>query len=174
VKWLLAHDYNVRLLIGALVDTSVVREFRALLKERSVTPEEERITDEPITSATDLLSQLAATDFVVATRFHNLLLALFLVKPSISISFHHKCTSLMSQMGLPEYCQDIQKLSGAMLIEQFCHLESNAESLKQAISAKVADCRRALDEQYAVIFRDLMPERRVPAGTADCAYPPPS
>jgi polysaccharide pyruvyl transferase WcaK-like protein len=155
VKWLLAHDYDVRLLIGDLVDMPVTREFVSLLKQRSVTYEEGRIIDEPIASVDDLLKQLAATDFVVATRFHNVLLALLLNKPSIAISFHHKCSSLMSQMGLSEYCQDINRLNADKLIEQFCDLEKNADRLRPLIKDKAEEFRRVLDEQYNRIFKDL-------------------
>ena len=101
------------------------------------------------------MSQLAATDFVVGTRFHNVLLALLLNKPSIAISFHHKCSSLMSQMGLSEYCQDIKRLNADSLIEQFCDLERNAESLRPFIKGKADEFRRALDEQYNCIFRGM-------------------
>ena len=155
VRWLLARDYNVRLLIGDVADIPATREFTALLKERSVRYEEGRVIDEPIASVEDLLKQLAATDFVVATRFHNVLLALLLNKPSIAISFHHKCSSLMSQMGLSEYCQDINRLNADKLIEQFCDLEKNADRLRPLIKDKAEEFRSALDEQYNRIFKDL-------------------
>lgn len=157
VKWLLAHEYNVRLLIGDFADTSATQDFRSLLRERSATHDEERIIDEPVESVEDLLSQIAATDLVVATRFHNVLLSLLLNKPVLAISFHHKCSSLMSQMGMSEYCQDIQQLNADKLIEQFCRLEKNAGILKHMMREKVADCRKALDEQYSLIFKDLLP-----------------
>ena len=144
VKWLLAHDYDVRLLIGDLVDMPVTREFKSLLKERSVTHEKERIIDEPVASVEDLLKQLAATDLVVATRFHNVLLSLLLNKPVLAISFHHKCSSLMRQMELLEYCQDINRLNADRLIEQFCDLERNAERLRPLIKQKTEEFRRAL------------------------------
>jgi polysaccharide pyruvyl transferase WcaK-like protein len=158
VKWLLARDYDVRLLIGDLVDVPVKQEFRSLLEQRFVTYEEGRIIDEPVASVDDLLKQIAATDFVVATRFHNVLLSLLLNKPSIAISFHHKCSSLMSQMGLSEYCQDINRLNADRLVEQFCDLEKNAETLKPLIKNKAEEFRRALDEQYERIFRVLRPD----------------
>jgi polysaccharide pyruvyl transferase WcaK-like protein len=161
VKWLLAHEYNVRLLIGDLVDTPVTREFRALLKERSVTHEAERIIDERVASVEDLLSQIAATDLVVATRFHNVLLALLLNKPSIAISFHHKCFSLMNRLGLSEYCQDINRLSAERLIEQFCDLEKNAETLRTLLKPKVEEFRKALDDQYRCIFQEIRPGCRM-------------
>jgi polysaccharide pyruvyl transferase WcaK-like protein len=159
VKWLLAHEFDVRLLIGDLADTRVTQEFRSMLK-RSVSHDEGRIIDEPVESVEDLLSQLAATDFVVATRFHNVLLSLLLNRPVIAISFHHKCSSLMSQMGLAEYCQDINDLSADRLIEQFCQLQQNAVCVKRMIKEKVRACQDVLDEQYGIIFSDICPDRQ--------------
>jgi|SRR6516225_3197928 len=43
--------------------------------------------------------------------------ALELHKPVIAISFHHKCTSLMSDMGLAEYCHDINHMNAGRLIQ---------------------------------------------------------
>jgi polysaccharide pyruvyl transferase WcaK-like protein len=157
VTWLLAHEYDVRLLIGDTCDRAVTQEFRHLLNERLSTHDAGRIIDEPAVSVGHLLSQLAAIDLVVATRFHNVLLALLLDKPVISISFHHKCASLMSQMGLSEYCQDISELQADKLIEQFCQLEKNAGSLRPMIRQKAEGCRKALDEQYNLIFEDFGP-----------------
>ncbi len=157
-EWLFAHEYDVRLLIGDLVDTHVTQEFKSLLKKRSVMYRGERIIDEPIASVDDLLKQLAATDVVVATRFHNVLLALLLNKPVIAISFHHKCASLMSQMGLSEYCQDINRLSSVRLIEQFSQLRRSSDVVKRMIMEKVRACQDALDEQYAVILSEICSE----------------
>ncbi len=152
VRWLLAHEYDVRLLIGDLCDRPVIQEFRALLKERSTENDNGRIIHEPVGSVEQLLSQLSATDIVVATRFHNVLLALLLNKPVISISFHHKCASLMSSMGLSEYCLDINELKADSLIERVCSLEKNAGTLKSLIKEKAEEFRRTLDEQYNLIF----------------------
>jgi len=102
-----------------------------------------------------LLPQIAATDMVVATRFHNIILALLLNKPVISISFHHKCTSLMEEMGLSDYWQDINHMDAGRLIEQFRDLEKNADKLKPVIRQKVEQSRKALDEQYSLIFKGI-------------------
>jgi polysaccharide pyruvyl transferase WcaK-like protein len=155
VKWLLAHEYDVRLLIGDVVDMPVTQEFRGLLRERLSVCDEGRIIDEPVFSVKDLLSQIAATDIVIATRFHNVLLALLCNKPVISISFHHKCESLMSEMGLSAYCQDINDLKTDWLIDKFCDLETNAGKLKPLIREKARQFRKALDEQYNFIFKNI-------------------
>jgi polysaccharide pyruvyl transferase WcaK-like protein len=155
VKWLLAHEYDVRLLSGDLGDMHARQEFRDLLRERLSVRDEGHIIDEPVLSVENLLSQIAATDIIVATRFHNVLLALLCNKPVISISFHHKCESLMNAMGLSGYCLDINELKADRLIEKFCDLEANADKLKPLIRKKVTEFRKALDEQYKVIFNDM-------------------
>jgi polysaccharide pyruvyl transferase WcaK-like protein len=155
VKWLLAHEHDVRLLIGDLVDVRACEEFRDLLKQRLSAVDGARVKIEPTKSFEDLLSQIAATDLVVATRFHNILFALLCCKPVIAISFHHKCASLMGAMGLSDYCLDISDLNADRLIEKFCNLETNAKDIKSLIAERHAKFRKELDEQYRQIFRDM-------------------
>ena len=121
VGWLLDHDYDVKLLLGDEdVDTFVIDDLRAAAaRSASRLTSTSVVTDRPIGSVHELLSQLSATDLVVATRFHNVLMSLLLGKPVIAISFHHKCSSLMSDMGLSEYCHDINQMNADTLIEQF-------------------------------------------------------
>jgi polysaccharide pyruvyl transferase WcaK-like protein len=174
VSYLVQRGYDIRLLTGDLSDQPALEQFRSHLKEHSVP--EDRVIAELITSTENLLSQIAATDFVVATRYHNVLLSLLLNKPAIAVSFHHKCSALMSQMGLTEYCQDIQRLNGEKLIEQFSQLEKNSAELKEVIAARCADFRRQLDEQYNIIFKDWLPSNEANAtveeNQRDNARPP--
>jgi polysaccharide pyruvyl transferase WcaK-like protein len=155
VKWLVAHEYDVRLLIGDAGDLRVTRELRGLLKGQLSESDEQHIIEEPISSIEDLFSQIAATDIVVATRFHNVLMASLCNKPTLSISFHHKCQSLMSALGLSEYCLDINDLKAERLIEKFCDLEKNSDMLKPLIKEKAIQFRKTLDEQYKFIFADI-------------------
>jgi polysaccharide pyruvyl transferase WcaK-like protein len=156
VEWLLAKDYDVRLLIGdADTDLAVREQFESLLRVRSSTAyDDRRVIVRPLTSVQELFSEIAATDVLVATRFHNVIMALILNKPVIAISFHHKCSSLMSDMGLRRYCHDINEMDAHRLIEQFEQLEANREEVRHSIALKVADCSKALDEQYALLFGD--------------------
>jgi polysaccharide pyruvyl transferase WcaK-like protein len=155
VGWLLANEYDVRLLIGDLEDVRATQEFRRLLRERLLEFDEARIIEEPVVSVDGLLSQIAATDLVVATRFHNVLLSLLCNKPVVSISFHRKCEALMGAMGLSEYCLDINSVNADGLIETFRALEANAGKLKPLIGDKVKEFRNALEEQYRFIFDGL-------------------
>jgi polysaccharide pyruvyl transferase WcaK-like protein len=153
-RWLLNQENDVRLLIGDLWDTRTIGEFKGLLREQLSEGDDAHMLDEPVASVEELLSQIAETDVVVATRFHNVLLALLCNKPVISISFHDKCAALMSAMGLQEYCLDINTLKADALIEKFCDLKRNADKLKPLIRQKASEFRDALEEQYRLIFDD--------------------
>jgi len=61
--WLLAHDYDVRLLIGIFAyDRDVLTEFAASLK-REIPPDDRgRVLEYPSALRGELLSQIAATD----------------------------------------------------------------------------------------------------------------
>jgi polysaccharide pyruvyl transferase WcaK-like protein len=152
VTWLQAQDNDIRLLIGDVWDLPTTRELMELLHTRLPEPDERHIIHEPIASVKDLLSQIASADIVVATRFHNVLLAFLREKPAISISFHHKCASLMSAMGLSAYCLDIKTLKADQLIERICYAKQNAAELKLLIRKKNAEFRQELDRQYRLIF----------------------
>jgi polysaccharide pyruvyl transferase WcaK-like protein len=150
-KWLLEHDYDIRLLLGD-GDTSVIEEFRSVLEARLGSYDKTRIIEQPIVSVQGVLAELAATDVVVATRFHNVLLAMLLNKPVIAIAFHHKCSSLMREMKLSEYCHEIDHMDADRLIRQFRTLEQNREAVKRTIDQGVGQARAAVDEQYDLLF----------------------
>jgi len=153
VGWLLDNEYQVRILIGDITyDNSVREDLRNALEGRGVNYDERKLLDEPISSVSDLLQQIATTDMVVATRFHNVLLALMLNKPVISISYDMKNDSLMDSVGLSDYCQRIDQFDVNRLIKQFMKLAENMERLKCQIEELQTGHRKASLEQYSTIF----------------------
>jgi len=153
VSWLLDQGYIVRLLIGdAVYDERVRQDMRLSLERNGIKYQQGRIIDNPASSVNDVLSQLAATDAVIASRFHNVLLALLLGKPVVAISYHEKVDALMAALGLADFCQDIENIDVDKLIEQFTTIEQCAGILKPQIAQKAEVYRRALEVQYDRIF----------------------
>jgi polysaccharide pyruvyl transferase WcaK-like protein len=150
--------YTVRLLIGdAMYDQCVRRDLRALLAARGQEYLDARLVDEPASSVAELLSQLAATELVVASRFHNLLLAIMLGKPVVAVSYHEKIVSLMDELGLSKLCHDIENFDVDTLIRQITTLERDTGSVKcrTLIEQRIEGYRKVLEEQYEFIFRRL-------------------
>ena len=154
-EWLLEQGHSIRLLLGD-EDTTAVADFRSVLRSR-IGGDDERVQYQPFASVDDVLRAIAATDIVVATRFHNVVMALIETRPVMALSFHHKCSEVMRQMNLAEYCHDIHGISAELLIEQFQSLESNRDTVRRTIAEGVADARGALDEQYDRLFRSHLP-----------------
>ena len=154
---LLERKYTVRLLIGDLVyDRRVRQDIKELLELRGVKYGEERIIDEPASSLEDFVSQLAETDVVVASRFHNVLLGLIVTKLVVAISYHEKIEALMAGAGLTEFCQDIEDFDVAKLIDQVALVQENAGSIKHRIGLKTEYYRQELDRQYEHIFGEYI------------------
>jgi polysaccharide pyruvyl transferase WcaK-like protein len=153
VIWLLEREYIVRLLIGDVThDQRVRKDLRTLLEVRGFGYEKGTIIDDPASTVKEVLSQLAATDLVVASRFHNVLLALMLGKPVLAISYHEKVDALMDGVGLAAFRQDIESIDVGKMIRQFTSLAEQSNEIKQQLDRKAAACRVALDEQYNRIF----------------------
>jgi polysaccharide pyruvyl transferase WcaK-like protein len=160
VGWLLDRDYDVKLVLGD-ADGFVIDDLRAELKERfGPHYAEDRVVDTPTGSVNDLLQQLSLTDVVVATRFHNALMSFLLGKPVVAISFHHKCSSLMAEMGLSDYCHDLNRMDTDRLITQFEAVVANANEVQRTIARHVDECRQALDDQYRLLFDELVDQPR--------------
>lgn len=125
VLWLLDRDHRVRILMGEETDQRAVDDLlRALASERPGYARE-RVAAEPVHSLHDLMHQIAQTHVVVATRFHNIVCALKLSKPTISIGYAKKNDVLMAEMGVGDFCQHIERLDVDLLFEQFIKLLSD-------------------------------------------------
>jgi len=154
--WLIERGYGVRILQGDLRhDATVRRDLRARLEKRGFRYDNSGILDEDIASVEDLLTQLAQLDVVVSPRFHNLILALMLNKPVISISYDPKSDALLEGFGLGKYCQPIDDLNVDTLIAQFLDLDARIEEIKPLLRDKTEEYRTLLDQQYRVLLGDL-------------------
>ena len=81
---------------------------------------------------------------VVATRYHNVMCALKLCKPTISLGYSRKFISLMADMGLAEFHQFADSVDLDRLIEQFKELESRRAQLQQKMAERNAANRQSL------------------------------
>lgn len=153
VAWLLKHNYTVRLVIGdATYDPQVQRDLRKLLNEREIKYDDLQVIDEPIMSVEALVSQLAESDIVVSPRFHNIVLGFMLNKPVIALSYHEKFSAVMEEPDFAEYNLHIDHWDVNIIIEKLIKLESNSDKIKLCLMRKAEEKRRALDEQYNIIF----------------------
>ena len=153
VVWLLDRKFRVRLLVGDEVDQSAIEDFLdALVLERPDYPRTS-VVAEQAGSLDDVMHQVADTDFVVATRFHNIICALKLRKPCISIGYAPKFDVLMAEMGLAEFCQHIERLDIDRLTAQLSDLMANQAAYREALDKVNREYERQLSLQEGTLLK---------------------
>jgi polysaccharide pyruvyl transferase WcaK-like protein len=158
VRWLADSGYRIRLFGGDnLWDDTVVEEILADLRAHRPDLEPMWAVAEPVTSLEELMREMAPVGTVVAIRYHNVLSALKLCKPTLSISYAKKHDLLMEGMGLSEFCQFANTLDVERLIEQFEELKSRSAQLTGTMAALNAEKARLLDQQFAELSALLFP-----------------
>ena len=174
-RWLVDNGRRVRLFIGDTnnADETVVEEILADIRAHRPDLDPDWVVAEPVTTFADLMQAMEPVSTVVASRYHNVICALMLARPTISIGYGEKNAVLMAGTGLADYCQSISSLDVDRLIEQLTDLESHAAQLRQTIAegnrTKAPLVERQLAELSAVLFPAPAPaptlaKRRTPVG----------
>jgi len=145
IKWLLAEGHRIRLLIGDESDDRAVQDVMAALRGHGAA--DEAVAFAPVHTLGDVMRQMADIDVAVATRFHNVVCALKMGKPTISISYAAKNDVLLAEMGLAQFCQHIERFDIERLKEQTGRLLSDRAALAERIRAVCSGFEAALDTQ---------------------------
>jgi polysaccharide pyruvyl transferase WcaK-like protein len=151
VRHLVAKGRQVRLFIGDVADLPVVEHIRAAVAGDVVA--------QPLTTLGDLMDQMSHVDTVVATRYHNVLCALKVGKPTLSIGYAAKNDVLMATMGLGEFCQPASSVRLSRLIEQFEQLEARRAELTATLAERNRTVRERFESQFAALSTMISGDR---------------
>ena len=165
VLWLVDNGRPVRLFTTDVHDERIMHEVIAYVRAHRPELGPSQVIAEPVSSLDELMRQIACVDTVVASRFHNVLCALKLAKPTLSVGYAAKFGALMTAMGMAEFCQSAHSLDVGRLIEQFTQLESRSAQLRQTMTERSAANARLLDHQFATLSAVLF-RATEPPGTA--------
>jgi polysaccharide pyruvyl transferase WcaK-like protein len=107
---------------------------------------------------------------IIATRFHNLIAALKLAKPTIAIGYSVKHRDLMADAGLAEFSHPVDAFDLGALVEQLHDMERRAETLRRSLcshnAALAEELERQFDELDDVLFGRVPDRSSVPTGVA--------
>ena len=160
VLWLLGEGRQVRLLKGDTngSDDEVVQEIIAEVRRRIPDLGDDRLIAQPVATFSDVLQEVSLAGSVVAIRYHNVVAALMLGKPTIAISYGPKHDSLMTDMGFPEFCLPVKDLNEDHLIQLFFQAESRAAEISDTLLARRATNGKLIAEQFAMLSAELLGE----------------
>ena len=101
---------RVELVGGDGVDIEIADDVRAAVLAARPDTREDTVVVRACTRFGELTELMSRAEVVVGSRFHNIVCALRLARPTVSIGYAGKCHHLMQQMGLDDYSQDIEHL----------------------------------------------------------------
>lgn len=158
VRHLADDGREVRLLIGD-TNGSDGKVVKAILDDlRDSRPQAvSQVSAVSVTSLDDIMGAMTEAGSVVAIRFHNVLAALKLCKPTVAISYSPKHDALMADMGVPEFCVPADPFDFDSLTRRFAELEARSTEVAKALADRKAANEKSLDEQFAVLTRLLFP-----------------
>lgn len=164
VNWLPTQGISARLLTGDRGDRRAIEDLLSRIAPQHTASS---IIYEPIESLHDVMRQIAQTDIVVATRYHNVVCALRLTRPTISLSYAAKNDELLRATGLGDYCHHVETFDLDVVKLQIRMLLQLRLTVERDIRLGVDAFRARLDEQGRVIDGALLSirdgTRHVPA-----------
>lgn len=136
------------LLGGDGEDIAVAEQLAVRLRTARPGLDPAAVTVRDVTDFAGLCREMAPAEAVIATRFHNLVCALRLARPTVSVGYAEKNTRLMREVGLAEYCQHLQDVDAATLLAQL----STARARNEKITADLGQ----VTVEYAHAVRGLL------------------
>jgi len=139
---------QVVLVGGDGVDVDVAHEIRAAVFAQRPRLRARAVVVREFTTFTELTEEMMGAEVVVASRFHNLICALRLARPTVSVGYARKNRHLMQALSLDEYCQEIGQLDGDLLVTQIQSARENGQRL--------STCIRRVTSEYADKVESLL------------------
>ena len=156
--WLVDHGYRVRLFGGdSKFDWDVADQIIADVRAARPGLASSVMSADRVASYAELMQLLSPVGVVVATRYHNVMCALKLCKPTISLGYSPKFVSLMGDMGLADFNQFADSFVVDKLTEQFNEVEKRHAELQQQMADRNAANVRSLAGQFALLSDALLP-----------------
>ena len=153
---LLARGFRVSFFSTQLkVDPAVIADIRSAMRNRPGAD----VTVPSIQDFDDLAAAIAGFDFVVATRYHGILISLLLEKPVLALAYHGKSRDLMDMLGLGNLCLDAHDCTMSSIENRFLAMLPKRHEITDRIRACLPRFRRLLADQYDEIFRTPMASR---------------
>ena len=149
--WLVDSGYRIRFFGGDPADQVVVDQIMADLRSSRPELDPDSVVAVRCSSMHELMDEMSNVGTAVCTRYHNVVAALKLSKPTIAIAYSTKHTALMADMGMPEFARPARSLDADDLIAQFEELELRAPQLRRDLLERNVERRRELDEQFKVL-----------------------
>ena len=147
IAWIDAKGFKTRILIGQTpTDLVAVRALEQRVGRSLMSPREETMN-----SFHDAMSAAAATDVVIASRYHVQIAALKMRRPLFSLSYAPKNDALLADVGLEAFTQDIHHVDFDALTRQIETLVGRRAEYGAIVDARMSAMEARLRDALATL-----------------------
>lgn len=140
-------------LVGAdRVDMDVAHEVRAAILTARPGLRDDAVLVREFMTFTEMTEEMRRAEVVIASRFHNLIRALRLARPTVPAGYAKKNHHVMEALGLEAYSRDLADVDASSLVAQIRAAREDAGSLTNRIRrgpSEYADEVESLLQQVA-------------------------
>ena len=141
---------------GDRVDVDVAHDVRtAVLTRRADLPNDAVLVRE-FTTFTELTEEMMHAEIVIPSRFHNLICALRLARPTVSAGYAKKNHQLMAALDLETYSQDMEHLDASWLVAKVRAAREEADSLTAQIRRGTSEYADEVDSLLQRVAHDAL------------------
>ncbi|RWX80898.1 exopolysaccharide biosynthesis protein [Neorhizobium lilium] len=156
VAWLLDQGYHVSLLMGDVTDRKACDDLVAMLAPTIASEDGALLEIGSARSLHDIMDQMSTVDAAVVSRYHNLVCALKLGRPTISLAYAHKNDDLMKDFRQDKFCRHIETFQVDDLIDLLKSALADRELVKEQIDFTNGRLKAELGEQQELLKRSLL------------------
>ncbi len=153
---LVDHGRSVTLVVGDVADHGLAVEIEE--RVRSARPEVApgRMSVSGADTMTGIMTEMAGAEVVVASRFHNLICALMMSRPTVSLGYAGKNVRLMTEFGLDGFSQAVDSFDVDRLAGQIADVQRVQPSVEALMKDTLHRFEDELDDQFRRLFTELL------------------
>jgi len=148
---LLDAGHSVRLLIGEGTDQVAVDDLTPVLTTGS-SADRAHVETGHIDTMDELFHEIALTDVVVATRYHNVVAALIMGRPIVSAGYAEKNRWLLAHVDLDDHCQSVDTMDPDRIVASVATLLAHRDEHVERIQQQVAAWRNEVEAEIAHVL----------------------
>jgi polysaccharide pyruvyl transferase WcaK-like protein len=148
-EWVIRSGRRLNLLYShTTADPLVCDDLVQLLAGRLTEEELAGIGRPVIWTVEDLFAAIGECDYVVAGRFHCILLPYLTGRLAVGMAYHPKTFALMEYMGQADLCVDIETFTAQQLVEAAQAIEESRDVGVKVVAERLPALQAVLGEQY--------------------------
>jgi polysaccharide pyruvyl transferase WcaK-like protein len=147
------------LVVGDVADLGLSAEIEEAVRSARPSLPPDALSVSPAGTMHEIMAEMAEAQVVVASRFHNLICALKLARPTVSLGYAGKSARLMEELGLGDFCQRADDFDVDRLVEQVAEVQK----VQPSVETHMKETLRGFEEQLSAQLDQLSRKVLAPA-----------